>query len=159
MNLELATRPFAHDSVSMLFYASTSCALGEVLVARSSRGVCAVLIGNTSDELKADLAARFPSSIVVANAPAIRDDLARLVRFLENPGEGLALNLDVEGSSFQEPVSAALRSLAVGNTVGFEELARSIGPLASERAMGGGRAGDPFAATDSCELMSAEAMV
>ena len=35
----------ANETVDILFHAFGECALGQVLVARSARGVCAILIG------------------------------------------------------------------------------------------------------------------
>ncbi len=60
MNLMITDRAPAQAiansvAVDVLSYATARCALGEVLVARSSKGVCAVLIGDSDDELEADL--------------------------------------------------------------------------------------------------------
>ena len=54
--LPAATHAEAPD---ILYYATGSCALGQVLVARNAKGVCAILIGDGQGELEADLAARF----------------------------------------------------------------------------------------------------
>src|SRR6202521_4137265 len=48
-------------------YSIGESALGQVLVARSTVGVCAILIGSDADELSSDLAARFPDSRLVAD--------------------------------------------------------------------------------------------
>src|ERR1700680_5008620 len=65
-------------------------ALGKVLVARSAVGVCAILIGSDTDQLSSDLATRFPDSRLVAEQQ-LRDDLSRVVRFIDKPSEGLDL--------------------------------------------------------------------
>ena len=53
--------------VYIISYATGESALGRVLVARSIRGVCAILIGADDKELVTDLAARFPKAKLVAN--------------------------------------------------------------------------------------------
>jgi methylated-DNA-[protein]-cysteine S-methyltransferase/AraC family transcriptional regulator of adaptative response/methylated-DNA-[protein]-cysteine methyltransferase len=88
MNLMISETPLlrtpaathADVAVDILAYATGECALGRALVARSVDGVCAILIGAEPDELKADLAARFPQATLVANAAVVRDDLAKVIR-------------------------------------------------------------------------------
>ena len=64
-------------------------ALGKVLVARSAVGVCAILIGSDTDELSSDLATRFPDNRLVADEQQLRDDLSKVMRFIEtNRAEG-----------------------------------------------------------------------
>src|SRR5258708_24384628 len=79
-------------------------ALGKVLVARSAVGVCAILIGSDTDELSSDLAARFPDSRLVADEQQFRDDLSKVVRFIDKPSR-LDLPLDMQhGTPFQRRV-------------------------------------------------------
>jgi methylated-DNA-[protein]-cysteine S-methyltransferase/AraC family transcriptional regulator of adaptative response/methylated-DNA-[protein]-cysteine methyltransferase len=131
-------------------YGTSECALGVVLVARSSEGVCAVLIGDRDAELQADLASRFPESTILANEIAVRDDLAKIVRFMEKPTEGLDITLDIRGTPFQRRVWEKLRAIAVGRTVSYMELARWISPLASPRAVAGACAANPIALAIPC---------
>ena len=62
----------ANAPVEVLSYATRECALGEVLVARSHIGVCAILMGFDPAELQADLAARFPQATLVASKNSCR---------------------------------------------------------------------------------------
>jgi AraC family transcriptional regulator, regulatory protein of adaptative response / methylated-DNA-[protein]-cysteine methyltransferase len=155
MNLMIATRAEAQPTstagpADILSYATSQCALGEVLVARSSKGVCAVLIGDTVKELEADLAMRFPKSGLLANEFAVRDDLAKVVRFMQKPTDGLDLTLDMRGTPFQRQVWEELREVSVGSTVSYRELAKKVGPLASPRAVAGACAANPIALAIPC---------
>jgi AraC family transcriptional regulator, regulatory protein of adaptative response / methylated-DNA-[protein]-cysteine methyltransferase len=136
--------------VDILSYATGQCALGQVLVARSSRGVCGILIGDDHDELEADLSVRFPEATLVANEAVVRDDLAEVIRFVERPAEGLHLTLDMRGTPFQRRVWEKLRTIPVGRTVTYMELARWISPLASPRAIAGACAANPIALAIPC---------
>ena len=49
------------EAPDILYYATGSCALGQVLVARSAKGVCAILIGNGQGELEATSLPDFPT--------------------------------------------------------------------------------------------------
>jgi AraC family transcriptional regulator, regulatory protein of adaptative response / methylated-DNA-[protein]-cysteine methyltransferase len=136
--------------VDILSYATGQCALGQVLVARSATGVCGILIGDDHEELEADLSVRFPEATLVANEAVVRDDLAEVIRFVERPAEGLHLTLDMRGTPFQRRVWEKLRTIPVGRTVTYMELARWISPLASPRAIAGACAANPIALAIPC---------
>jgi AraC family transcriptional regulator, regulatory protein of adaptative response / methylated-DNA-[protein]-cysteine methyltransferase len=137
-------------AVEILFYAIGECALGQVLIARSGSGVCAILLGAGRDELESDLAARFPKARLVANEAAIHDDLAKVIRFVDKPAAGLHLTLDLRGTSFQRRVWEKLRAIPVGRTVTYAELARWVAPLTSPRALAGACAANPIALAVPC---------
>jgi len=56
-------------------FSNGECALGEILIARSSTGICAILFGLNVGELEEDLAARFPDRRLIRNERGLRDDL------------------------------------------------------------------------------------
>jgi AraC family transcriptional regulator of adaptative response/methylated-DNA-[protein]-cysteine methyltransferase len=137
-------------TVDILSYATGECALGRVLVARSVTGVCAILIGAADHELEADLAARFPQATLVTNDAVVHDDLAKVIRFVDKPAEGLHLTLDMRGTPLQRRVWENLRTISVGRTVTYTELARWISPLASARVIAGACAANPIALAIPC---------
>src|ERR1700751_5430393 len=72
----------ARLALDIICHATGECALGPVLVARSVKGVCAILLGYNDNELEADLAARFSEAVLVANEAGVADDLAKVVGFV-----------------------------------------------------------------------------
>ena len=146
------TSAATHDNVAVdiLTYVTGECPLGQVLVARSIKGVCAILLGVDHHELEADLAARFPQATLVANEPVVHDDLAKVIRFVDTPAAGLHLMLDMRGTPFQCRVWEKLRAIPVGRTVTYTELARRIGPLTSARAVASACAANPIALAVPC---------
>jgi len=140
----------AHVAVDILSYATGECALGQVLVARSIKGVCAILLGDDHDELEADLAARFPQAKLVANEAVVHDDLAKVIRFVDKPAEGLRLTLDMRGTPLQRRVWEKLRAIPVGRTVTYMELARWIGSPAAAGMIAGACAANPIALAIPC---------
>jgi AraC family transcriptional regulator, regulatory protein of adaptative response / methylated-DNA-[protein]-cysteine methyltransferase len=137
-------------AVDILSYATGECALDRVLVARSANGVCAILIGADHDELGADLAARFPQATLVANEAVVHDDLGKVIRFVDKPAAGLHLTLDMRGTPLHRRVWEKLRSIPVGRTVTYMEVARWISPLASARIIAGACAANPIARAIPC---------
>jgi len=137
------------STVDIISYAISECALGHVLVARTVAGVCAILIG-TADELEADLAVRFRKARRVRNEAIVHDDLAKVIRFVDKPAEGLDLPLDPRGTPFQRRVWEKLRAIPLGRTVTYLELARWVGPLTSARAVANACAANPIALAVPC---------
>jgi O-6-methylguanine DNA methyltransferase len=131
-------------------FAICESALGQVLVARSSVGVCAILIGSDAEDLKRDLGARFPESRLISNESQLDDDLSKVVQFVAAPGVGLDLALDMRGTPFQRRVWNALRTIPVGTTVTYTELARRIGEPNSVRAVAGACASNAIALAVPC---------
>jgi O-6-methylguanine DNA methyltransferase len=122
----------------------------QVLVARSDAGVCAILLGDDRDELEADLGLRFPKARLVPNDTAVRDALAEVKRFVDDPALGLHLALDLRGTYFQCLVWERLRAISVGRTVSYSELGRWISPYASPRAVARACAANPIALAIPC---------
>ena len=112
-----------NNSVEVISYAAGDCALGRVLMARSAAGVCAILIGDAHEELAKNLASRFPKAQLIVDEAVVRDDLARVIRFVDKPFEGLYLPLDMRGTAFQRRVWEKLRAIPAGRTVTYMELA------------------------------------
>jgi len=137
-------------AADVLFYAVADCDLGKVMVARSAKGVCSILFADSTDELVADLANRFPQAMLVAGDAAVKDDLARVLRYIEKPAEGLQLTLDMRGTPFQRRVWEKLKAISAGRTVSYIELARWLSPLANPRAIARACAANPIALAIPC---------
>jgi AraC family transcriptional regulator of adaptative response/methylated-DNA-[protein]-cysteine methyltransferase len=95
-------------------FAVGQSSLGAILVASSDKGVASILIGDDPDELVRDLQDRFPKARLVGGDRAYEAMVARVVSFVEAPGIGLNLPLDVRGTAFQRRVWQALQDIPVG---------------------------------------------
>ncbi|MBB6412302.1 methylated-DNA--[protein]-cysteine S-methyltransferase [Mesorhizobium sangaii] len=130
------TAPTAMAALDTIAYAIGQSAIGKILAARSDIGVCAILIGSDADALKQDLGNRFPSKMLVEDETALRDDLAAIARFVETPGAGLDLPLDLRhGTPFQQRVWDVLRTIPCGATLTYTALARRLGQPNGARAV------------------------
>jgi AraC family transcriptional regulator, regulatory protein of adaptative response / methylated-DNA-[protein]-cysteine methyltransferase len=131
-------------------FATGQSSLGTVMVARSARGVCAILIGAKPGELEADLAARFPENTLVRDGRKLDGDLQKILRFIETPARGLDLDLDVYGTPFQRRVWDALCGIPSGRTVTYAALARRIGEPGAVRAVANACAANAIALAIPC---------
>jgi methylated-DNA-[protein]-cysteine S-methyltransferase/AraC family transcriptional regulator of adaptative response/methylated-DNA-[protein]-cysteine methyltransferase len=136
--------------VDILFYASGECELGQVLIARSTKGVCAILLGDDHLQLANDLARRFPKATLVANKAMVQQDLAKVTCFVAKPAEGLDLELDMRGTPIQRRVWEKLRAIPLGRTVTYSELARWLAAPTAARAIGAACAANPIALAIPC---------
>jgi methylated-DNA-[protein]-cysteine S-methyltransferase/AraC family transcriptional regulator of adaptative response/methylated-DNA-[protein]-cysteine methyltransferase len=125
-------------------------ALGAVLVARSTDGVCAILIGSVAAELESDLATRFAYSKLVRNDRKLSDDLGEILRFIETPSDGLNLRLDIRGTPFQQRVWEALLRIPPGSIVTYGALANRIGKPGAVRAVANACAANAIALAIPC---------
>lgn len=131
-------------------FALGQCALGDILVAASDRGVCAILLGDDAEALLRELQDLFPKAELVGGDAAFEQWIAQVVGFVEAPRIGLTLPLDVRGTAFQQRVWQALREIPVGTTVSYAELARRIGVPAAVRAVAGACAANTLAVAIPC---------
>jgi AraC family transcriptional regulator of adaptative response/methylated-DNA-[protein]-cysteine methyltransferase len=116
-------------------FAIGECALGAILVAQSERGVCAIALGDDPEALVRELQDQFPQARLLGGDAAFEQLVARVVGFVEAPGLGLDLPLDVRGTAFQQRVWQALREIPAGCTASYADVARRIGAPNSVRAV------------------------
>lgn len=126
------------------------CSLGSVLVARSPRGVCAILIGDDPDALLGDLERRFPHARLIGGDAGFEDLIAKVVGFIEAPALGLDLPLDVRGTAFQQRVWQALREIPAGATASYTEVAERIGAPKAVRPVAAACAANALAVAIPC---------
>ncbi|MDP2313666.1 MAG: bifunctional DNA-binding transcriptional regulator/O6-methylguanine-DNA methyltransferase Ada [Pseudomonadota bacterium] len=131
-------------------FAVGQCTLGSILVAQSGKGVCAILLGDDPDALVRDLQDRFPKATLLGGDPAFEGLVGRVVGFVEAPGLGLDLPLDVRGTAFQHRVWQALRAIPAGTTASYTDVARSIGAPTAVRAVAAACAANAIAVAIPC---------
>jgi AraC family transcriptional regulator of adaptative response/methylated-DNA-[protein]-cysteine methyltransferase len=120
---------------SEIRFAIGECSLGSILVARSERGVCAILLGDDPEALARDLQDRFPRAILIGADSEFEELVSRVVGFVEAPGLGLDLPLDVRGTAFQQRVWQTLREIPAGSTASYADIAGRIGSPKAVRAV------------------------
>ncbi len=133
-----------------IHFALGECTLGSILVARSARGVCAILLGDTPEALIRDFQDCFPAARLIGGDAGFERLVARVVGFVEAPRVGLDLPLDIRGTVFQQRVWQALNRIPVGKTASYAEIARQMGSPESARAVAGACAANMLAVAIPC---------
>jgi AraC family transcriptional regulator of adaptative response/methylated-DNA-[protein]-cysteine methyltransferase len=137
----------AHNEIR---FAVGACSLGAILVAASSRGICAITMGDDADALVRELQDRFPAATLLGGEAAFEQWVAQVVGFVEAPEVGLGLPLDIRGTAFQQRVWRALQAIAPGQTVSYAEIAQRIGAPKAVRAVAGACAANHLAVAIPC---------
>lgn len=115
-------------------FASTD--LGLVLVAATSRGLCAIELGDDKAALLAALRELFPHAEFQPATKAFRRQVAEVAAAVDRPQRGLKLPLDIQGTAFQRRVWEALQQIPAGSTMTYAALAAKIGKPRAVRAVG-----------------------
>lgn len=131
-------------------FAIGQCSLGAILVAQSDRGICAILLGDDADTLARDLQDRFAHANLIGGDAAFETLVAQVVAFVEAPGLGLHLPLDVRGTAFQQRVWQALQAIPPGRTASYAEVAQRIGAPTAVRAVAQACAANALAVAIPC---------
>ena len=131
-------------------YTTFGSPLGQTLVAATDRGICAVLLGDTVEELSASLADEFPNATIERDDEGMsrwREDVAG---YLDGRSRRLDLPLDARGTEFQQKVWLALREIPYGVTRSYGEVAEMIGAPSATRAVASACASNRLALVIPC---------
>ncbi|WP_309571327.1 methylated-DNA--[protein]-cysteine S-methyltransferase [Deinococcus sp.] len=128
-------------------YGVTDSDLGPMLVAATTRGLCAVRFGEP-DALVQELRGEYPKAVLVEDTAPLVEYIAGVRAHLS--GHTLPLTTDVPGTDFQRRVWAALRDIPVGETRTYAQLAEMIGQPSAVRAVARACAMNPVAVVVPC---------
>lgn len=137
-------------------YTIAASPLGQLLVAVTDRGVCAVRMGDTEAELEKDLSAEFPAATIRRDDSALREPVKKILNHLANKEPQLDLPLDIRSTAFQRQVWEKLRAIPYGRTVSYGEVAKSLGKPGAVRAVGRACATNPVALVIPCHRVVRE---
>jgi AraC family transcriptional regulator, regulatory protein of adaptative response / methylated-DNA-[protein]-cysteine methyltransferase len=135
---------------AVIRFAIGECSLGSILVAKSAKGVCAILLGDDPDVLLRDLQDSFPHAKLIGGDAEFEKLVAKVVGFVEAPRIGLDLPLDVRGTAFQQRVWRALREIPAGSTASYTDIAKRIGAPKAVRAVAAACAANALAVAIPC---------
>jgi AraC family transcriptional regulator of adaptative response/methylated-DNA-[protein]-cysteine methyltransferase len=123
--------------------------LGRVLVASTDRGLCAVILGSTDEDLLSRLGQQFPAANLTGR-PELSATLDKVLSSLTEHPAALDLPLDLRATAFQMRVWEALRCIPRGETRTYSEIACAIGQPTAVRAVARACATNPVAVVIPC---------
>ncbi len=122
-----------------IVYTTTNTSLGRLLVAATTRGVCAVTLGDSDAELVRALFAEYANASIdsqdTAISPSLNIWLQRVLEYVNGESGPTDLPLDIQATAFQWRVWEELRRIPLGVTRSYQEIANSIGKPKAVRAV------------------------
>jgi len=135
---------------TQIYFALAISSMGDILVAQSEKGICAILLGDDASLLLEDLQDKFPHAELIGGDAQFEKLISQVVGFIEAPEIGLNLPLDIRGTAFQQRVWQALRDIPIGTTVSYTDIAQRIGSPKAVRAVAGACAANMLAVAIPC---------
>jgi AraC family transcriptional regulator of adaptative response/methylated-DNA-[protein]-cysteine methyltransferase len=131
-------------------YSILDCTLGRLLIAGTDRGVCAIRLGDSDEELETSLRDEFSAAEIFRDDAALRAWAEDLVQHLEGRQPQLNLPLDIRATAFQMRVWRELQAIPYGSTRSYGEIATAIGQPSATRAVARACATNPVAVVIPC---------
>jgi len=134
----------------LILFSTERCALGVALMAKSERGLCALLLGDDAATLATELRQRFPGADLRQDAVTLAPLLSAVSAFLQKPTSGLDVPLDLRGNQFEQRVWQALRDIPAGTIETYGEIARRLGAPRAAKEVGEACAANAIAVAIPC---------
>lgn len=131
-------------------YAIGRCSLGELLVAATSHGICAIELGDGEAEVVEHLERRFANGSFERRQDELDEWLGAVSGTIDGARAWLDAPLDFVGTAFQRRVWERLCAIPVGTTVTYAALAGELGDRDALRAVAGACAANPLAVIIPC---------
>jgi AraC family transcriptional regulator of adaptative response/methylated-DNA-[protein]-cysteine methyltransferase len=131
-------------------YAVLASPLGNLLLAATGKGVCAIRFGDTRRELEEALRQEYAAAQIVHDPESLGPWSEALAGHLAGEPARLDLPLDIRATAFQRLVWEHLRTIPRGKTESYADVARAIGHPTATRAVARACATNPVALAIPC---------
>lgn len=116
-------------------YTTLQSRLGRLLVAATERGICAVSLGDSDEQLLFELGGEYPGAEIHRDDPGLGTWASAVLEYVDGTQTSADLPLDLAATAFQHRVWEELRTIPYGSTRSYGEIARSIGEPGAARAV------------------------
>ena len=141
---------------ALISFAIADCKLGKLLVAITNAGVCSVKLGDTEEQLEADLSREFEAAQISQDVELLTPSVNAIVDHLSDKTPHIDLPLDIRATAFQRLVWEQLRRIPAGQTWSYSEVAKAIGQERAVRAVARACATNPVALVIPCHRVIRE---
>jgi AraC family transcriptional regulator of adaptative response/methylated-DNA-[protein]-cysteine methyltransferase len=124
--------------------------LGQLLIATTERGLCAVRLGDSAEALQTELQTEFPRAEIHRDDAQLQPAVEALVQYLNGHEVALNLPLDIQATAFQRRVWEALQAIPFGETRSYTDIATAIAQPSAVRAVARACAANPVALVIPC---------
>jgi AraC family transcriptional regulator of adaptative response/methylated-DNA-[protein]-cysteine methyltransferase len=137
-------------AIETITYGFGEAKLGALLVAASSAGLAAILIGDDRGRLRRELGEALPDAELVEDQAGLAERIAAVEQHVDAPDSGFDIPLDLRGSDVERAVWTALTRIPLGETTSYGALARSLPIAATAQEVGAACAANRLAVVIPC---------
>lgn len=124
--------------------------LGQVLIGTTAKGICAVYLGDSDEDLEDVLRSEYPAASLRRGAQLETRWMNGLKGLLDGHALSEELPLDLQATAFQWRVWSFLQGIPVGETRSYAQVAKGIGQPSAARAVARACASNPVALIVPC---------
>ena len=139
-----------HGKGQKIYYSVVKCPLGLLLLAATKKGICAVRIGDSHEDLVDELKNEFKKANINETSSELSEWPQMLISYLVGNTPWPKLPYDVQSTAFQRKVWDHLRTIPEGQTMLYSEIASAIGQPKAARAVARACASNPVAIVIPC---------
>jgi AraC family transcriptional regulator, regulatory protein of adaptative response / methylated-DNA-[protein]-cysteine methyltransferase len=139
-----------------IHYTIVTSPLGRLLVGATERGVSAVYLGESDNDLEVALLKEYPRADIQRDRKRLDAWVSRILDHLRGREPHLDLPTDVQATAFQRRVWEELRQIPYGGTKTYTEVARAIGRPKAIRAVARACATNPTSVVVPCHRVVRE---
>ncbi len=137
--------------VAAVSYVAVPMPVGDILVAGTERGICALIIAAHAETPAAlDALQRYCPAPLVPDTGTLADATVQLTNYVSGARQTFDLPLDLVGTPFQRLVWESLLAIPYGDTVTYRDLAHMLGQPGGAQAVGGAVAHNPISIIVPC---------
>ena len=136
-------------------YTIVDSPLGQLMVAATEKGICAVSFGDDARELRNELQNEFFAATIENDDAVLKDAVNTILKGMRGERTISSLPLDIRGSAFQMRVWSELRKIPYGETRSYGEIAEELGNPKAVRAVARACATNPVALVNPCHRVIA----
>lgn len=130
--------------------------LGQILVAASEKGLCAVQVRESAAALERSLRERFADVTIVHDERALAPLRKTVLAAIAGKPFPRNLDLDLQGTDFQRAVWNELLRIPAGTTRSYADVARAIGKPKATRAVAQACGANPLPVLVPCHRVIAK---
>ena len=139
-----------HGKGQKIYYLVVKCPLGLILLAATKKGICAVRIGESHNDLVDDFKNEFKNADMNEANTKLSEWSQMLIDYLAGSAPWPNLPFDVKATAFQRKVWDHLSTIPEGQTVHYSDIASAIGRPTATRAVARACATNPVAIVIPC---------
>ncbi len=120
---------------TLIHYSISPSPFGKVLVAATEKGICAVRLADTKEELETTLTQEFSNADLVRDDATLKSYVQSILANLNGKLPHLDLPIDVKATAFQKRVWQELQKIPYGETRSYGDVAKAMGEPKAVRAV------------------------